>query len=386
MSGVLAYIIIAIFTLSILSILPFYSISIVSFAMMLGLSTPLRRLSESIRIILYFFLGSVSFIASYAYTASMQSTILESIFWPIIVMQKLFWSFIVFPLMAYLTARTKPNKLIALFVTASLILAVSQIELLAPMRTYSDGLDMDTLERIAKSSWPEALSMLRNGEKRALSWYIGIAYYLRNSLFGYGLAHIDAVGIRGVCSNETHVVVFAGIGIAVGFYRTEYKKPLLSTLDFEYEYNFNASPRPENYTCYGVYAGSMMLLMMYLLFNSSQNITTHFNGTWKLTKIIALDGREIDLKKPLPIRHLITIKVSEKSMAFMSDIYPDIFHHPISVFINYNPSLDVYESLLFYKYEIAIAIILIWAIEILREYGLHKQIKSYLHSRGNPKT
>jgi len=370
-----------VFTMIILNFFPTRVALIVFFGVLTGLLVWVRKLDGSKRIMFLLSVSVTSFLITLIFRSAIYNLISPSLVELIIILQLIFFNVIVFPFVANLVAEAKLNKVILVFALLMLLLTIPQITVLSPLRSQGERLDIDHVEEIASEADIRARSLLHEGELNYLSWYTGIAYFLRNSIFGYGLAHINVIGLRGYYNNDTHILILAGAGIFTSIYATEYGKPLLNSLDFKHIVNYTTVPEYKDTRFAVVFGGNLYVSIFYFIFDYpvENKVTVHFNDTWILFEIVSNDGRIIQLSNPLVLRHFINITiVKNETEIYISRIFPDIFYEPISVYINYNPSLDPIETLVFYKYEFTIVLILLWVLEVSREHGVFRKILNYI--------
>ena len=130
-------------------------------------------------------------------------------------------------------------------------------------------------------------------------------------MFGYGLAHINAIGLRGCYSNDTHILILAGAGIFTSIYVTEYGKPLLNSLDFKHIINYTTVPEYKDGKFAVIFGSNLYVSLFYFIFDYpvEGEVTVLLNDTWILFEIVSNDGRIIQFSNPLVLKHLINITI-----------------------------------------------------------------------------
>ena len=201
------------------------------------------------------------------------------------------------------------------------------------------------------------------------SWFTATAYYIKSKTYGYFLAQINTTIFWDILHNKTHIAVLVGLSISPIFYKTEYGKYLLTSINLGVSSRYNSSPDPLDVGVYTKRLGDNLVYIKYLIYNSTRNITVEFNNTLELISVNTPENKEININSR--IEYLVNIIFQETVICSLR-VKPNIFMRPIIIQVEYPLNLDLADIIVLYRYRISIITIIMLILVILYEHRLYE--------------
>ena len=373
-------------TATIFSMLHFSTWALILLSIISGLLKEFRKLKNELRFLTYLFQSAAVLILS----IPIQSYIIvefETVLLPFWNISTIFTLLMAYPLLAYIMSKTRLDK-IACIILVFMIFSSSLVILFdRSHRTVINELQDDRVNYLINQLEKQALMNLEPIMRHDHLQSYAQVYDVRNGIFDYGLFKVYFIYWCTYWINTTHYIIMIGTGFAVIPYQTDYGRVLIQNTSFECKVYFNTDPTPRNFHIYAVrykdiYAEVRLFIFSRKLFPWANVI---FREVWILKEIFLFDGHKVYLDEGLSIKYWVNATmVGSKSLLMIKIVPEEFLEHVITYYVNYNPNFSLFETLLFYKYEISMGLIFIISLCLLIDYRstLSNMMRKLIKSTG----